>query len=136
MMGPTTVFFKNPENHSMDTSERIAKVEIQVESLKEDVKELKDDVKELHSRITTGNREILDKIDAMEGRMEKRMKDSADVAAIQHNQIETEVRRDVQTIADKVNVLERWRWMIFGGAIVLGYLISHLDIFSKVFNAK
>lgn len=130
------VIIKSGENQSMDTSERIAKVETQVESLKEDVRELKDDVKEIHSRITTGNREILDKIDAMEGRMEKRMKDSTDIAALQHNQIENEVRRDVQTIADKVNVLERWRWMIFGGAIVLGYLISHLDIFSKIFSTK
>lgn len=120
----------------METYERIAKVEIQVESLKEDVAELKGDVKELHSRITTGNREILDKIDAMENRMQIRMKESSDIAAIQHHAIENEVRKDVQTIADKVNILERWRWMIFGGAVVLGYLLNHLDVFSNVFHTK
>ena len=41
--------------------ERIAKLEAQVEGIKEDVKDLKVDVKEVHSRITTGNREIVQK---------------------------------------------------------------------------
>ena len=47
----------------MDTPERIAKLEAQMESIKEDVSELKGDVKEIHSRITTGNREIVEKIE-------------------------------------------------------------------------
>lgn len=133
-MSPTTVFFKNIENQSSEMNERIAKVEAQVESIKEDISELRDDVKELHSRITTGNREIIEKIDAMEGRIEKRMKENGEIASFQHTQIETEVRRDIQAISDKVNVLERWRWMIFGGAVVLGYLLNHLDIFTKIFK--
>ena len=40
---------------SVDNPERIAKLEAQVESLKDDVKEVREDIKELHSRITTGN---------------------------------------------------------------------------------
>jgi predicted nucleic acid-binding Zn-ribbon protein len=40
----------------MDT-ERIAKLEAQVEGIKEDVTEVKHDIKEIHSRITTSNRE-------------------------------------------------------------------------------
>ena len=43
--------------------ERIAKLEAQVEGIKEDVADVKSDIKELHSRITTGNREIMDKLD-------------------------------------------------------------------------
>ena len=43
--------------------ERIAKLEAQVEGIKEDVAAVKQDIKELHSRITTGNREITDHID-------------------------------------------------------------------------
>ena len=35
-------------------------------------------------------------------------------------------------IAERVNVLERWRFMIAGGALALGYLVSHLEIFSKI----
>ena len=27
---------------------------------------------------------------------------------------------------DRLGVIERWRWMIVGGAVVAGYLASHL----------
>lgn len=111
--------------------ERIAKLEVQVEAIKENVSELKEDVKDLHSRITTGNREILDKIDSMEAKLEERMNSSALASKNQHDLIEINVRKDISAINDRVTILERWRWMIVGGAIALGYLISHIDVFSK-----
>jgi uncharacterized protein YoxC len=115
----------------MDT-ERIAKLEAQVEGIKDDVKDLKADVKEVHSRITTGNREILDKIDQMEVRLEYKMGANSEASKTQHEQIQTEIKQDIKKITERVDVLERWRWMIVGGAIVIGYLISHLELFSKV----
>ena len=115
-------------------AERIAKLEAQVDVIKEDVTELKGDVKELHSRITTGNREIMDKIDSMETRLEERMKSSAESATKQHSEIEVNLKKDIKEITKRVDVLERWRWMIVGGAIVLGYLVGHLELFSKVFK--
>jgi uncharacterized protein (DUF342 family) len=115
----------------MEMTERIAKLEVQVDAIKENVSELKDDVKDLHSRITTGNREILDKIDSMECKLEERMTASAEVAKKQHTEIEVNVRADITKINDRVNVLERWRWMIVGGAIALGYLLSHINLFDK-----
>jgi|688.fasta_scaffold140043_7 Zn-finger domain-containing protein len=120
----------------MDTSERIAKMEAQVESLKEDVSELKDDVKELHSRITTGNREILEKIDSMESKLDYRMRESSESATLQHNRMQNELKHDIQAVSDRVTNLERWRFMIAGGAIALGYLISHLEVFSKIFSFR
>ena len=116
--------------------ERIARVEAQVDVIKEDVAELKGDVKEIHSRITTGNREIIEKIDTMQAKMEQRMKENSEASALQHKQIEDQVKRDVQTISDKVNVLERWRFMIVGASIAAGYLIAHLEVFSKIFGMK
>lgn len=115
----------------MEMAERIAKLEVQVDAIKENVSELKEDVKDLHSRITTGNREILDKIDSMECKLEERLAAAAEVAKKQHNEIEVNVRADITKINDRVNVLERWRWMIVGGAIALGYLISHINLFDK-----
>ena len=50
-------------NNEIIEAERIAKLETQVEGIKEDVADVKQDIKELHSRITTGNREIMDKLD-------------------------------------------------------------------------
>ncbi|RIO65136.1 hypothetical protein BUZ22_12435, partial [Staphylococcus haemolyticus] len=68
----------------METPERITELETQVEALKEDVADLRGDVKEVHSRITTGNREILDKIESMERRLEQRMTDNNSIAKEQH----------------------------------------------------
>ena len=47
----------------IEEASRVSRLEAQVESIKEDVAEVKSDIKDLHSRITTGNREIMDKID-------------------------------------------------------------------------
>lgn len=127
----------------MIEAERIAKLETQVESIKEDVRDVKEDVKELHSRITTGNREIMEKIDQMEGRLEQKMNAGAAAAKQQHADIQKEIQEDIQKVAStldtdikevtkRVDVLERWRWMIVGGAIVLGYIIGNLDLIAKL----
>jgi len=34
-------------------------------------------------------------------------------------------------VKERVDILERWRWMIVGGAIVLGYALGHIDVLQK-----
>lgn len=104
-------------------NERVAKLEAQVESLKEDVADVKTDIKELHSRITTGNREIMDKLD-----------EKIDALAKSDKEQHETLKKTMENVKDRVDVLERWRWMIVGGAIVIGYLIGHLDFFAKIFG--
>lgn len=118
----------------MDTPERIAKLEVQVDSIKEDVSELKGDVKEVHSRITTGNREIVEKLEAMEDRLNQRMKDNSELSAKQHDEMQVSLKTEINKVSDRVDILERWRFMIVGGAIAFGYLISHLELFGKIFK--
>lgn len=108
---------------AMDTTERLAKVEAQVESLKDDVAELKVDVKEVHSRITTGNREIMDKLD-----------EKIDALAKSDKEQHETLKQSMDNVRERVDVLEKWRWMIVGGAIVLGYVIGHMGLFSKIFG--
>jgi len=100
--------------------ERIAKLETQVEGIKEDVAAVKQDIKELHSRITTGNREIMDKLDEKIDELAKSDKE-------QHEAL----KGSMDKVKERVDVLERWRWMIVGGAIVVGYLLGHADLLSK-----
>ena len=116
----------------MDVPERIAKVEAQVDAIKDDVAELKADVKEIHSRITTGNREIVDKIESMDAAINERMIKSAESATKQHHDIQVEIQKDINKVTDRVDVLERWRWMIVGGAIVLGYILGNLDVIARL----
>ncbi len=100
--------------------ERIAKLETQVEGIKDDVAAVKQDIKDLHSRITTGNREITDHID-------RKIDDLAKNDEDQHNVM----GKKIDGMKERIDMLERWKWMIVGGAIVLGYLMGHLDFFAK-----
>jgi septal ring factor EnvC (AmiA/AmiB activator) len=101
--------------------ERIAKLEAQVEGIKEDVADVKSDIKELHSRITTGNREIMDKLDEKIDALAKADKEQHDA-----------LKESMGKVKERVDILERWRWMIVGGAIVCGYLLGNLDLITKV----
>jgi predicted nucleic acid-binding Zn-ribbon protein len=100
--------------------ERIAKLEAQVEGIKEDVAAVKSDIKELHSRITTGNREITDHIDHKIDELAKSDEEQHSVMG-----------KKIDGLAGRIDLLERWKWMIIGGAIVVGYLMGHLDFFAK-----
>lgn len=93
-----------------------------------------DEIKELHSRITTGNREIMDKIGDMEDRLDVKLAAGAKAAKEQHESIQKEIQVDIKAIADRVDVLERWRWMIVGGAIVLGFLVGNSGLATKIFG--
>ena len=95
--------------------ERIAKLEAQVESIKEDVADVKQDIKDLHSRITTGNREIMDKLD-----------EKIDELARADKEQHLALKDTMDSVKNRVEILERWRWMIVGGAIVVGFLLNFI----------
>lgn len=104
-------------------AERIAKLEAQVEGIKEDVADVKQDIKELHSRITTGNREIMEKLDEKIDALAKADKE-------QHEAL----KQSMESVKNRVDILENWRWMIVGGSIVIGFLLGNLDVLSKIFG--
>lgn len=104
-------------------SERVARLEAQVEGIKDDVAAVKQDIKELHSRITTGNREILDKLDEKIDELASSDKEQHDV-----------MTATMQSIKERVDILEKWRFMIVGGAIVFGYVIGNMGVFNRIFG--
>ena len=114
----------------MDT-ERLAKLEAQVETIKEDVKELKSDLKEVHSRITTSNREIVDKIDDMQTRIEHKMQANAQISQNQHEEIRKDVVEDLEKMNHRVSALEQWKWYVIGGAGTVGFIIGHISEIAK-----
>lgn len=107
--------------------ERIARMETQVESIKEDVKELKSDIKEIHSRISTSNREIVDKIDDMQTRIEHKMNANAQISQDQHQVIQSRVVEDLEKIDKRVTSLEQWKWYVIGGSAALGFILGHIS---------
>ena len=114
--------------------ERLAKMEAQVESIKEDVKDMKNDIKEVHSRITTSNREIVDKIDGMQTRIEDKMNTNAQISQEQHAEIRKDVVEDLAKMEKRVGALEQWKWYVIGCAAAFGYMIAHISDLAKIFK--
>ena len=63
--------------------------------LEERRREWEDDLKDLHSRISTQSRDLREAIDQVQNKLDSR-----------------------------VGILERWRWLIIGGAILLGFILQ------------
>ena len=111
--------------------ERIAKLEAQMDALKEDVAEVKHDIKEIHSRVTTSNREIVDKIDDMQTRIEHKMNANAQISQDQHAEIRKDVIDDMEKMEKRVGALEQWKWYVVGGAATLGFVLGHITEIAK-----
>ena len=79
------------------------------------------DIKELHSRITTVDRNLSDKIELTERRIMDEIKSLRDHIT-EHNEKEDE---DLKT-------LTQWRWMVAGGVVVLAWVISNIKFESLV----
>jgi len=72
-------------------------------------KEWDDQVKELHSRISTNIRELREH--QIQG----------------ENKLIDEIRAVRQQLDNRVAVLEKWRWIIVGGSIFVGLMLSNPD---------
>ena len=67
--------------------------------------ELTGKIDELHSRITTNTKEIMT------------------AAAAQHAQQNKEIQKIRDELVSRVGVLERWRHVLIGGSIVIGFML-------------
>lgn len=83
------------------------------------------DIKELHSRITTVDRNLSDKIELTERRIMDEIKSLRDHITAHNNKEDEDMSK-----------LSQWRWMIAGGVIVLAWVVSNikLEILGKLFN--
>jgi uncharacterized coiled-coil DUF342 family protein len=85
-----------------------------------------DDIKELHSRITTQHREVIDKINDMEDRIDLKLQQSQFAATKQHEEIQKEIQIDINELSKRLTVLENWRWWMLGAAAALGFVVAKM----------
>jgi chromosome segregation ATPase len=85
-----------------------------------------DDIRDLHSRISTISREICDKLDQVETALESQIKDHSNNSERMHKELKGDLDSKLKNLDDRINLLERWRWLILGGATVLGFLSNKL----------
>jgi len=79
------------------------------------------DIKELHSRITTVDRNLTDKLELTERRIMDEIK-SLRATIDAHNKKEDE----------DIKKLFQWRWMVAGGIIVVVWIISNSAFITKL----
>ena len=79
------------------TETDVAVLQVQVDDIKSDIGEIKADIKDLNSTIVKSNEDT-----------HKLLKEMQDSSTSAH-----------KSMSDKINTLEKWRWMMMGSGIVL-----------------
>jgi predicted nucleic acid-binding Zn-ribbon protein len=82
------------------------KISQQEEQTHRQQNEFSEDIRDLHSRITTSQKEL------------------TTLMTKQHYEAESEIKRLREDITSKVAVLEKWRYIIIGGSIVIGFILN------------
>ena len=83
---------------------------------------LQEDIKELHSRITTISREIHDRIDQVEFRITERL-DNIRADLIRHKEED-----GGNKVGATLKEIDKYKWMILGAAISLGWIIGNVNL--------
>ena len=74
--------------------------------------EINNDIKELHSRISTNTRELMN------------------LMSEQHKEQTEAMLKLKNELQNRVGVLEKWRWLIIGASIVVGFIIQKMIVLS------
>jgi ElaB/YqjD/DUF883 family membrane-anchored ribosome-binding protein len=82
---------------------------------------LKDDIKELHSRITTVNRELHERIDQVERHITERL-DAIRSDLANHK------KNDTPKVTEIIKEMDRYKWMILGAAIAVGWILGNVNL--------
>ena len=89
--------------------EKITRQEEEIETRRVEVSS---QLADLHSRVTTNTKEIMA------------------AAASQHAEQNKEIQKIRDELAARVGVLEKWRHVLIGGSIVIGFLLHKFMVFS------
>ena len=78
------------------------------------------DIRDIHARINTMSKEVLDKLDSTEKTLECKIRENTDST---NKKLEV-MTKEMKQIDDRVGFLERWKWMVLGGALAVGWIIA------------
>lgn len=102
-------------------SARIIVLENQVSTINASVEKLEKKIDSnyvtLHERISSLRDDLHNSIEVKHDRVMEKLDEQSKASSSQHS-----------AIAQKVQSLEKWRWMIMGAAIVVGYVLAHIKL--------
>ena len=68
------------------------------------------DIKELHSRVTSNYKEL------------------TEMMQLHHKEQALHIQQLQNDLNGRVGILEKWRWLIIGGSIVMGFIIQKMPV--------
>jgi hypothetical protein len=81
------------------------------------------DIKELHSRITTVNRDLSDK-----------MADTENKILHEIQSLREELKKEKVTFGDRLMNIEMWKYTMVGALMVFSWIAAKIDIFKIIFS--
>lgn len=104
-----------------DDSVRLSVLENQVDTLNSNLDKLVDKVESnyatLHHRISELRDDLHNEIEIKNEKIIFKLDEHSRSSVLQH-----------QAMADKLADIEKWRWVLVGAAVVLGYFIAHVKL--------
>lgn len=105
----------------LETETRVSVLETQVDSITGNVVKLEQKLDSnyatLHSRISDMRDDLRNDIDTKHEKIIDKLDIQSKASSEQH-----------KAIAEKINAIEKWRYMLVGGAIVIGYILAHIKL--------
>lgn len=107
--------------NNVDDSARIIVLETQVNTISSNVEKLEQKIDSnyttLHERISNLRDDLHESIETKHEKLIQKLDEQSNNSSEQHT-----------AISQKVQSLEKWRWMLMGGAIVVGYVLAHVKL--------
>jgi|TARA_R100001129_G_C5109016_1_gene186570 chromosome segregation ATPase len=85
---------------------------------------------ELEQQIEKRRSEVLTKIDDLHSRITTNTKEIMINAAAQHAEQNKEIQKIREDLSGRIGVMEKWRHVLIGGSIVVGFLLHKFVEFS------
>lgn len=85
---------------------------------------------ELEKQIESRRSELLSKIDDLHSRVTTNTKEIMINAAAQHAEQNKEIQKIREDLSGRIGVMEKWRHVLIGGSIVVGFLLHKFMEFS------
>ena len=79
---------------------------------------------ELEKQIESRRSELLSKIDDLHSRVTTNTKEIMINAAAQHAEQNKEIQKIREELSGRIGVMEKWRHVLIGGSIVVGFLLN------------
>ena len=86
---------------------------------------------EAEQKIEVRRGELLVKIDELHSRVTTNTKEIMTAAANQHTEQNKEIQKIRDDIHARVGVLEKWRYVLIGGSIVIGFMLHKFIDFNR-----